>query len=236
MILDVFTQGALEMSGTPIEPIASQAMWGDLLVNRILAAVAIVILIIDLTDIFDLFPHIKDCIIRSRGNISLEHSVSIARSRNFAAAALALPFCLVADRFRLYNPAFWQHIPQGWSAPATIGVLVALVLLMAIIYALTPLRHMSSEDSEAMHRSSFTYFIVLSIIVLATVGIMYLCKKDDSVIRSWIYWETGIVYLFSLLRAGQILAADYSGLGTFLYLCALKILAPGILVASAFVL
>lgn len=233
MPADIFTQSILEMSGTPVEAAAAVCSWGSISVNRMLTAAAVLLVVADISDMFDLLPHIKDCISRARGNISLEHSVGIARSRNLAALILALPFSLIADRFQLFRPGFWSAFPAWMSAPATLLFLLAAALLMYLMTVFIRLPRMDSESRDALHNSSYTYFIVLCTIALVSIGILYVTGASDETTRTVLLWETALVYAFSILRAGQILAASYALLPTILYLCALKIVIPGLLVVTA---
>ena len=69
MLQDIFTQGTLEMSATPLPALESAAKWSDLLSNRIIAVAVIFIIIIDLPDLIGTFPHILDCMTNKRGSI-----------------------------------------------------------------------------------------------------------------------------------------------------------------------
>ena len=83
------------------------------------------------------------------------------------------------------------------------------------------------------YRAGYTFFILLMMLLLATVGILYLAGVDDLVISRFLLVETGIVYLIYVLRRGQILSVSCNPLTTFLYLCGLELLPTGLLVASA---
>ena len=128
MLEEVFKSGRLEMSATPLADLADAGAWGDLTVNRILAVVAVGLMILSLPDLLRLVPHLLYSFDRSRGSVELEHSLGTARTRNVAALSFALPFCLLLDRYALVRPRFWEHIPASWSAPAVLGLLAAFRL------------------------------------------------------------------------------------------------------------
>ena len=68
MLQDIFTQGTLEMSATPLPALENAAKWSDLLSNRIIAVAVIFIILIDLPDLIGTFPHILDCMTNKRGS------------------------------------------------------------------------------------------------------------------------------------------------------------------------
>ena len=96
---EVFKGGTLDMSASPIPGLEALPAWGDLLTNRILAVVAVLVLLAGLPDLFRLVPHLLYGFDRSRGAAALEHSLGMARTRNLIALACVLPFCLMADRY-----------------------------------------------------------------------------------------------------------------------------------------
>lgn len=234
MIEDIFKSGRLELPTVPVDS-GSLPLWGDLLANRILVGVAVFLFLISLPDLVRLFPLLLDCYSRVKGNNDLEHSLSTARDRTGCALALAIPFCLMADRYQMYRPAFWQHIPDAWSAPATIGVLLAFVIVRGIFFLFFKPKG-RQEQTETVHHVAFNYFILLTILMLLTVGIFALFKIDSAACGKVLLWETAVVYVLSFSRTGQILGQFCYGFSTFLYLCALEVIPVAILVASAVLL
>ena len=233
MFEDLFREGALAMSGTPVPPLESVFGWGDCLVNRITILAAMVILIIDLQDMIDISPDLWDCVRRSRGNVSLEHSVSKSRSRNWAAFFCLIPFCLLADRYRLYPAEWMQSLPLGWSLAAAFGLALFYILFRKVMFLAARPRRIKGETGDAAFRTLYTFFIFATAIMLLTAGILHFFKTGETAIRSVLLWESALAWAFSTLRAGQILRTQCSGLTTFLYLCALEFLPLGLLIAGA---
>ncbi|MCQ2180254.1 MAG: hypothetical protein MJY91_09175 [Bacteroidales bacterium] len=233
---EIFRQGSLLMSDQPLQSTVNALPWSQCLTNRIVMAVAIVLLLIDLVDLLSIFPAITHNFKTSRGAISLEHSVSVARSRNISAALMTIPFCMMCDRYALYPAGFLQAMPYGISLAATAGVLVAFLLVRHIIHMLVarPRRH-DQEKAHAVHRVMYTFFIVLVILMLLTVAFGVVKKAPDASIRRVLQWEMIAVYAFAFFREGQILAANCNGFSTILYLCALELMPMGLLIASAIV-
>lgn len=230
---DIFIQGKLEMSAVPVQEAAQAMLWNDFLLNRVLVVAAVLIGIAGLRDLLRLLPELLYCFSRPRASVSLEYNTSVVRMRNTAALISILPFCLLADRFGLFRPELWSAVPEEWSAPATVGVFLAYLLLRTVCSALIRPPRLSGTAADAVRRSPWNYFILLTLLMLLTVGLLYIFRPSDTVVRITLYAETALFFLLSLLRSGQILASGFSGLTTILYLCGLELLPAAVLAACA---
>lgn len=230
---DIFIQGKLEMSAVPVQEAAQTMLWDDFLLNRVLVVAAVLIGIAGLRDLLRLLPELLYCFSRPRASVSLEYNTSVVRMRNTAALISILPFCLLADRFGLFRPELWSAVPEEWSAPATVGVFLAYLLLRTVCSALIRPPRLSGTAADAVRRSPWNYFILLTLLMLLTVGLLYIFRPSDTVFRITLYAETALFFLLSLLRSGQILASGFSGLTTILYLCGLELLPAAALAACA---
>lgn len=230
---DIFIQGKLEMSAVPVQEAAQTMLWNDFLLNRVLVVAAVLIGIAGLRDLLRLLPELLYCFSRPRASVSLEYNTSVVRMRNTAALISILPFCLLADRFGLFRPELWSAVPEEWSAPATVGVFLAYLLLRTVCSALIRPPRLNGTAADAVRRSPWNYFILLTLLMLLTVGLLYIFRPSDTVVRITLYAETALFFLLSLLRSGQILASGFSGLTTILYLCGLELLPAAALAAYA---
>lgn len=230
---DIFIQGKLEMSAVPVQEAAQTMLWNDFLLNRVLVVAAVLIGIAGLRDLLRLLPELLYCFSRPRASVSLEYNTSVVRMRNTAALISILPFCLLADRFGLFRPELWSAVPEEWSAPATVGVFLAYLLLRTVCSALIRPPRLSGTAADAVRRSPWNYFILLTLLMLLTAGLLYIFRPSDTVVRITLYAETAMFFLLSLLRSGQILASGFSGLTTILYLCGLELLPAAALAAYA---
>lgn len=230
---DIFIQGKLEMSAVPVQEATQAMLWDDFLLNRVLVVAAVLIGIAGLRDLLRLLPELLYCFSRPRASVSLEYNTSVVRVRNTAALISILPFCLLADRFGLFRPELWSAVPEEWSAPATVGVFLAYLLLRTVCSALIRPPRLSGTAADAVRRSPWNYFILLTLLMLLTVGLLYIFRPSDTVVRITLYAETALFFLLSLLRSGQILASGFSGLTTILYLCGLELLPAAVLAACA---
>jgi hypothetical protein len=70
-------------------------------VNRILVVAMLAAALLVLRDYFRLWPLLTGCLVRSRGNVEIEHSLGMARSRNRCGLVGLGILALLADRYCL---------------------------------------------------------------------------------------------------------------------------------------
>ncbi|MBQ9659659.1 MAG: hypothetical protein IJV37_00135 [Bacteroidales bacterium] len=228
---ELFRSGTLEMSSSPLASLAAGPAWSDLLTNRILAVLAIALLVLSLPDIFRLTPYLVYAYGRARGAAELEHSLGIARSRTATTLLLILPFCLIADRYALIRPNFFSGIPALWLSVATVGLFISYLLLRELCYLLLHPRKLNAEQTHVLKRNPYNYFIPMTALMLLSGVFFALTRCPDDTARSILRWEIAAVSVFCLLRSGQFLSGHCSGFATFLYLCGLEIVPASALVA-----
>jgi len=189
-------------------------------------------------DFIRLWPMLQGCLVRSRGNITMEHSVRQARVRNNCALVCLLAFCLLASRFA--GEDFGGGVDALWRTPLIIGGVCAYLILRRIIYKIImatnpPVRN-DTETRLAIHSALYNYFIVAVFAMLTAFGVMSLFSIEDAIKSYVLLGIFALFLLLALLRISQILSANCSGLRMFLYLCALELLPLGALVATALIL
>ena len=230
---DIFIQGRLEMSSVPVQEAAAGLLWSDVGVNRVLVLLAVLLAVAGLCDLFRLLPELLFCFSRPRASVSLEYNTSVVKMRNSAALACMLPFCLMADRFGLFRPDMAEEVPAEWSAAATAGLMLAYLLLRLLCGALVRLPRMDQLSAAAVRRGPWSWFILLTLLMLASVGPLTAAGVGDEAVRIVLYAECSLFFLLSTIRSGQILGSVFSGLSTILYLCALEVLPTAALAACA---
>ena len=67
---EIFRSGTLEMSSTPLEAVVEPSLWTDVLTNRILLVLSLVLILHRLLDLFRLTPPLLYSYSRSRGTTS----------------------------------------------------------------------------------------------------------------------------------------------------------------------
>lgn len=228
---DVLGSGELLLSETPSAS-AAPVEAGPPLAAEILVLVFVVSAIFLLRSFLELLPYLWDTFFRARGSFYLENSVRVSHDRNLIALSFLTPAVLIMNRYHLYEADFLQQIPPQWHIPVLAGVLAAYLLLRRILFAwMKPRRKW--DFYVLSHKAGYTYFILLMILLLATVGILSLTSYNNLEARPLIYGIILAVYCIYLLRRSQILSLGCNRFRTFLYLCGLEFLPTGILVLSA---
>lgn len=201
----------------------------------ILVLVFVVLMILLLPTFMQLVPYIADSFLRARGSSALENSVRVSRDRNTVALVMLLPAQLLIFRYRLYNPDFlaWKDgDARIWLIAAAFGV---YLLVRIIVYVLLKPRR-RYEAYQTAHHASYTFFILMVLLMLLTAGILYIFRVPDNAIRTVLYVESITIYFIFLIRRSQILSLSCNQFRTFLYLCALELFPTAALIVSAVLL
>jgi len=228
---DLFSS-KLEMSTTPLPQEASVLLWNDILANRIAVILAIVLLLIEISDILVLIPHLFRCLPYWKGNMELEHSVSVSRTRNTVAIVVAVLFCVAADAFSVFNPSWRAMVPPEYGLLLTMAIFAGFVVLRGLFYLISPLRSRTAEFACTVRHTFFNYFILFALLAVLTSVLMAAFGVGVRAGRIVLIAEAAVVYLFDILRTSQILSSRYGVFATFLYLCALEFLPAGILIVT----
>ncbi len=203
------------------------------MVFKILALASTLIAITLLRRMVNIFPSLLTCLLRWKENVNLEASVKNSYDRNMIAIAMIIPFCLTAEEFGLYTPRFMEGMNENFRIGATVGVFAVYCLIrMFAAMVMKPQRN-KIKTYETAGRTAYTFFIVLTLLLVAIGGVMTFINIETAVIRSAMLWVSAFIYALLLLRKIQIFASGFSIFAGFLYLCALEILPTGLLIASA---
>ncbi|MBR2128048.1 MAG: DUF4271 domain-containing protein [Bacteroidales bacterium] len=195
---------------------------------------ALVVLLL-LRRLVNVFPSVMACLWRGKECFNLESSVKLAHDRDVVALAMMIPFCLTAFHFRLYSPNFLLGFGETALLGMYFAVLAGYVLLRVAVFAVFRPKVLPSKTLAAALKVAWTFFIFLTLLLLAMGGIMSRLGVAYSVIRSAMLWVSAAVYALFLLRKLQIFNSSCSVFAGFLYLCALEMIPTGILIVSAIV-
>ena len=212
------------------------ALWADAVVNRVLVVAMLAAALLVLRDYLRLWPLLAGCMVRSRGNIEIEHSLGMARSRGRCALVGLGILCLLADRYGLYPAAFLAGIAPGIRAAALLGVAVAYLLLRGILAGIFRRKKLDAEARAAASRALWNYFLAVLPLMLLSAAAFWLFGVGDAAAKWTLWTELFVVLTFTLIREGQILRGKYFVLQTFLYLCALELIPLATLTIVAAVL
>ena len=201
-----------------------------------LALLSLIVIIILLKRLVNIYPSLLACMMRWKESVNLEMSVKLSRDRNILAIALVIPFCITAFRFDLYRPSFLEGFNETVGLSITIGVFISYILLRWTHTALCRSKKSRKPAYATSVASARTFFIILTLLLMAMGGIMSFIGVDNKVITDAMIWVSGAIYMLFILRRTQIFASSYNFFTVFLYLCALEIIPTGVLVTSAMIL
>lgn len=202
----------------------------------ILAFISVFAAILLLGRMVNIFPSLMACTLRWKESVNLEASVKHSLDRDLLAIAMILPFCLVVERFGLYSPSFMASFGPGLHLAVTIGIFLVYLLIRTTVSKMIRPQKMQPKTYRTGGKASFTFFIILTIVLLSMGGIMSFVDTEESIIRNAMLCVSAFIYALFLLRKLQIFASGGSFFTAFLYLCALEIFPTGVLVASAIIL
>ena len=232
-MIDTF--GQLHLPQTAPQEVAEAFVWSECPLNTILVLMSVVFVLTVLRDFIRLLPTLSACMFRTRPNIELEHNFHTSRERDICSLAFLIPFILIVDRFRLYHPSIFDRIQPEWSSVAVMGAVIVFIVLRYIFYPIRP-DQLHGDESKAAHCFLFTCFTLLVPLMLLSIGAMLVFNAPEDAVRSVLLVEIAIFYFISIIKTGQFLAGQCSGLSTILYLCALEIIPATFAVVSDLIL
>ncbi len=200
----------------------------------ILALISTLVIITLLKRLVNIFPSLVACTIRWKESVNLDSSVKNAYDRDIIAMGMVLPFCLAVSRFRLYTPSFMDGMDESIRLCVTIGIFIIYDMVRRLASMMTHNRK-NKKIYDVAQKSSYTFFIILSIILVALGGIMSFCHVGPETTRIAMLWVSAFIYTLSLLRKTQIFLSGFSKLTCFLYLCGLEIIPTGLLIAPVLI-
>ncbi|MBR6859540.1 MAG: hypothetical protein IKM75_06355 [Bacteroidales bacterium] len=234
MLEEPFRSGRLLLPDTPPQAVEA-AGEGLSLVASLLVAVSVLLFLLALRSFLNVLPYLADNIFRARGSAALENSVRVSRDRNLVATVFLVPAILLIFRYRLFDIALFDALSPDMRLLAVAGVFLAYLLVRFLLYRwLRPRRRY--DNYQMAYRAGYTFFILLMMLALVTVGVCYVLRLPDLTVKTLLLVETGVMYLLYLFRRGQILSTSCNTLTTFLYLCGLELLPTALLVVPAVIL
>ena len=200
-----------------------------------LALISFLICTIPLRRFVGIFPSLIACLVRWKESVNLDASVQLSRDRDIMAIAMVMPFCLTAGKFSLYSPSWIGQFGTDGRLGITIGVIITYILLRKGLEHIFRPKKMNPKTYRTGCKSSHTFFIILTLLIMSMGGIMSFANASPADIKTAMLWVSAATYAVLLLRKTQIFTSSCSFFSGFLYLCALEILPTGALVASALI-
>ena len=206
------------------------------MLKDILTTVSILTTMLLLRSIVSIFPSLAACMARSKECFNLEASVKLTRDRNLLAWAMILPFCLLTYRFNLFGTGFMNGFNENIRLACIIGVFTLYLVFRDAVFRLFRPQRIPKKTYMVAGYAAHTFFVILTLMLLAAGGIMSVTGTDETVIKTAMLWISAGIYLLFILRKFEIFVSSCSVFTAFLYLCALEIIPTGTLVISAIIL
>ncbi len=202
---------------------------------KILTVISILTTMLILKSLVSIFPSLMACLVRSKECFNLDASVKLSRDRNLLACAMILPFCLIVNKFNLHKAGTLLTLPEDIQLLIIIGVMLFYILFRETVYKLFRPHRMPKKAYTTAGTTAHTFFVILTLALLATGGIVTVLGMDPEVATTAMLWISIGIYTIFLIRKFQIFISSCSVFAAFLYLCALEIIPTGTLVVSAII-
>lgn len=219
---------------------ASAPLWSELAFNRWAVVAATLLAILVLSEFIRVFPRLMDCLVRNRGSLELEHSVSFARSRNHCSLGLLPSLILVIDRYGVLLPSFAPGIERTFlrfamAAALPLGWILLRLLMQTLFFAFAS-RRFDGESRATIRHIPFNFFCLGMAVLLPLLGVMVLAGASDASVRTMVTIWFVLSWAVSTYRTGLFLSGGCSRFATFLYLCSSEFVPAGMVAATALAL
>ena len=205
----------------------------DCISFKIVLALGLIFFLLIIRTFVGVVPSLMATVIRWKESLNLEASVKLSRDRNTVAACAGIFFCLTMIRYDVYDLKCLQNVGLNAHFWILIGIFCLFIAIRTFIEHTIRPRRIQAKSYVAVVRVSYSFFIVLTMLLLLTSGIATVFDISLEHTRNAILWISALTYLLHLIRKLQILSSSCSIFAGFLYLCALEILPTGVLIASA---
>ena len=205
-------------------------------ISDIFTLLSLLAVICLLRRIIEIFPSLLASLIRWKESVNLFNSVKLSRDRNMIAISMVIPFTLIISASRIYSPAFLDPMSDDARFGITTGIFILYFGIRLLLERFCAPKRRNIQMYRCACRSAYTFFILLTILLLSLWGILSVTGADTAASQNAMLWLSGSIYLIFILRKTQFFASSCSIFTAFLYLCALEILPTGALVASAVIL
>lgn len=208
--------------------------WRDSDTLSAIIVITTVILIAISKNIANIIPSLIGSLVRWKEIQNIEDSAKLKRDRNLVTIFCIVPFWLIASIYSLWEIDITSNNTTE-SNLLTTGLVLGVYCLIRTIMESTVIQGKVKNIQNLLSGSSYTYFIIMTILLFAAVAIGNLIDLNSEEIKNLSYYVIGAIYSIFLLRKTQILKKSCNLLSAILYLCALEILPTSLLVATAII-
>ena len=233
---EAFDSGKLLLPQDVVSEAATSVAWSDSLVNSTLVVFFALLVLLNMRTFIHIIPQLLPTLTRWKVCLNLEHNIHLNRERNYAALILFVPFCLLSDRYGLLHPSILDTLSPGWQAPAVICFFIFYLLLRRLCYSFCSMGTRRRETFLAAYHSAYGYFVLMQLLLFASVGLCHILGCDEAVFHEVLLIETIFFYSLAVVRESQILNSFCNPFLTILYLCGLELIPTGMLAAAVVLL
>ena len=202
---------------------------------KVLVLISFLIVLLLLRRLVNILPSLLACLMRGKESLNLEASVKLSLDRDALAAAMIIPFCLTAFRYRIYQPEYLNGLGEDSVLGIYFGIFFVYVGLRLLMTWLFHPHKLPKKTYVAADKASHSFFIIYTLFLLAAGAIFGVLNLPETGIRNVMLWISAAIYTLFLIRKIQIFSSSCSVFAGFLYLCALEMIPTGILVVSAII-
>lgn len=232
-----FRSGTLEMPVSVSASYVDSALtWSDYPVNTVMIVLATLLMFISMRIFLNIAPMLFDSLSRWKACVNIDASVQLKNDRNTLATIITLPIALVADRYGFIGAELMQKVPEGWTSPVTLAVIIIWLLVKYMAFYFCLIKAPRPETFRTAYTSFFNYWVLAGLLIVLTAGVIGFTGISDEVGRTILLYELAVMYLIAIFRKSQILLSYCGPLTTFLYLCALEFIPTGALIAGCILL
>ncbi len=135
----------------------------DLFDNPIFCGLAVlftVLFLLNMRSFLKIVPSLWDCVIRWKGSLDLEDSIQLSRSRNWIAAILFVPFCMVIYSNGLYEPDLAQGLQSPLRLAVVTGAMACYMLLRSFLNWQLEMHNYRTKTFTAANHSFYNLSLI----------------------------------------------------------------------------
>jgi len=223
--LETASEGFMAQSG-------QNALWTDSWIMMATVAICLLSAVLALRKTVNITPSVIACIFRWKENVNLEYSLKLRRDRDLISILCFLPFCFTLSVNGVINPSYVPEDAHAFRLLVTICSIALYFFLLNLLSELFKEKSFPKDMFNTARHCIFTYYILVTGIIILSSGILSLFGAGQSLSRGVIIWEMSLIFIVFLYAKLQIFASFCKVFPTFLYLCALDLIPTALLVAS----
>lgn len=166
----------------------------DCISFKITLAIGLIFFLLIIRTFVGLVPSLMATVIRWKESLNLEASVKLSRDRNTVAACAAIFFCLTMITYDIYDLKCLQTLGADSHFWVLIGIFCLFVAIRTFIEHTIRPRRIQTKSYMAVVRVSYSFFIVLTMLLLLMSGIATVSNMNPEHTKNAILWISALTY------------------------------------------